>query len=59
MSGFDLQHNLATKQNDVPIIMISALDGAEAQAFAGGAVAFLGKPFDDNSLMEALEAALK
>jgi FixJ family two-component response regulator len=61
MSGFELQHNLAAKQNEVPIIMMSALDRAEIQAhaLANGAVTFLEKPFDDNSLMEALESALK
>lgn len=61
MSGFELQQNLAAKQNEVRIIMISALDGAEAraQALAAGAVAFLGKPFDDTSLMEALASAFK
>ena len=61
MSGLELQHNLAAKQNEVPIIMMSALDRAEIQAhaLANGAVTFLEKPFDDNSLMEAIESALK
>jgi FixJ family two-component response regulator len=61
MSGLELQHNLAVKQNELPIIMMSVLDRAEirAHALANGAVTFLGKPFDDNSLMEALESALK
>ena len=50
--GLELQHNLAAKQNKVPFIMMSALDGAEIQvhALASGAVTLLGKPFDDNSL---------
>jgi CheY-like chemotaxis protein len=52
ISGLELQHNLAAKQNKVPFIMMSALDGAEIQvhALASGAVTLLGKPFDDNSL---------
>jgi FixJ family two-component response regulator len=52
MSGLELQHNLAAKQNEVPIIMMSALDRAEIQvhALASAAVTLLGKPFDDNSL---------
>jgi FixJ family two-component response regulator len=61
MSRLELQHNLAAKQNEVPIIMMSALDRAEIQvhALASGAVTLLGKPFDDNSLMEARDSALK
>ena len=46
MSGLELQHNLAAKQNEVPIIMMSALNRAEIQvhALASAAVTLLGNP---------------
>ncbi len=59
MSGLELQSRLAG--TNVPIIFITAHDEAQArrQAIAGGAVAFIRKPFNDELLIETLNTALR
>ena len=61
MSGFDLQRQLAAVASHLPIIFISAHadDDPQAQALAAGAVAFLYKPFYEEELLNAINAALK
>jgi FixJ family two-component response regulator len=61
MSGLELQECLRAQGHRVPIIFITAFPRANARqrAFDGGAVAFLTKPFEELSLIQALEAATK
>jgi|ERR1700736_5158286 len=61
MSGLDLQRRLADEESRVPIIFISAHDEerSRSQAMKSGAIAFLGKPFDDKGLLELVHSALK
>jgi FixJ family two-component response regulator len=61
MSGFEMDRRLVTKDNRLPIVFISARDEAEVrqEAAKAGAIAFLGKPFDDNALLHAVHTALR
>jgi FixJ family two-component response regulator len=61
MTGLELQAKLAQTETRIPIIFITAYGDARTrmQAMAGGAVAFLEKPFDDDALLESLRAALE
>jgi FixJ family two-component response regulator len=60
MSGLALQQQLTTAQCPIPIIFITAHGDAETRtrALYAGAVAFLDKPFSDEVLLRAVEAAL-
>ena len=60
MSGLELQRQLATANSPMPIIFITAHGDAEtrARALREGAVAFLDKPFSDEVLLRAVQAAL-
>jgi FixJ family two-component response regulator len=60
MSGLELQRQLATAHGPIPIIFITAHGDAEtrARALREGAVAFLDKPFSDEVLLRAVQAAL-
>jgi FixJ family two-component response regulator len=60
MSGIELQDRLIASRDGVPIIFISAHadEEARARALASGAIAFLVKPFSDEALLEAIEAAI-
>lgn len=61
MSGLDLQHQIVTAQWPIPIIFVTshADDGARTRALDAGAVAFLYKPFHEEELLNAIDAALK
>ena len=61
MSGLELQQQLATDRCRTPIVVVSAHDDplSRSQALQGGAVAFLGKPFDDEALLQAVHSAMK
>jgi FixJ family two-component response regulator len=61
MSGFQLERRLAAEPNRMPVVFVSASDEPEIryQAAQSGAVAFLGKPFDDSALLNAVHAALR
>jgi FixJ family two-component response regulator len=62
MSGLDLQRHLALSRRDIPIIFITAHGSDEsvrARALRGGAVAYLIKPFSEDSLLRAVNTALK
>jgi FixJ family two-component response regulator len=60
MSGLDLQQELKSRGQAIPIIFISGQkdEDVRKQAFRQGAVRFLYKPFSDSDLLEAVNAAL-
>jgi FixJ family two-component response regulator len=60
MGGLELQRHLAAENIHTPIIFITAEGGLEvsAEAQGGGGVAFLRKPFSQESLLTALRSAL-
>jgi FixJ family two-component response regulator len=60
MNGFQLQSELAAAGCGIPIIFITAYDDRESRgrAMRAGAVAFLGKPFSDEQLLQALRSAV-
>src|SRR5215469_5339577 len=60
MSGLDLQKELKHRGRAIPIIFITGQKDEEAreQAFRQGAVKFLYKPFSDDDLLDAVNAAL-
>ena len=61
MSGLDLQIRLRDDGFDTPIIFVSAFpeERYRTRALDAGAVAFLSKPFEEQSLVESINAALK
>jgi FixJ family two-component response regulator len=61
MSGLELQQQLATAHYAMPLIFITAHGDADtrARALRAGAVAFLDKPFSDEVLLGAVQAALQ
>ena len=61
MTGPDLQRDLRSERADLPIIFITAYEnaGLRTQALEGGAVAFLYKPFYEEDLLDAINAALR
>jgi FixJ family two-component response regulator len=60
MSGLDLQQELKHRGKEIPIIFITGQkdEDIRKQAFTQGAVKFLCKPFSDNVLLDAVNAAL-
>ena len=61
ISGLELQHQLAATNSHLPIIFITAHENEarRRQALDAGAVAFLYKPFYEEALLDAIDAALK
>jgi FixJ family two-component response regulator len=61
MSGLELQQQLAMADCPMPIIFITAHsdEATRARALRAGAVAFLDKPFTDEVLLRAVDAALQ
>jgi FixJ family two-component response regulator len=61
MSGVELQAHLLTQGYHVPFIFVTAFpdDRVRAQALRAGAICYLTKPFDGDSLVQCLQAALK
>ncbi len=61
MSGLELQARLNAEHCRIPTIFITAHGDEEMrfQALRGGAVEFLPKPFDDELLIESVQAALE
>lgn len=60
-NGLEIQERLATNGNPLPVIFITAHDdiGVQQKALAGGAVAFLRKPVNDELLIKTMHEALK
>ncbi len=60
LSGEGLQDRLRTMKEALPIIVITGHGDVVVRAsmMKKGAVAFLAKPFDDQELLDAIEAAL-
>jgi FixJ family two-component response regulator len=60
LSGLELQERLGAGDCRIPIIFITAFprDSARERAMAAGAVAFLSKPYKEDTLIQALELAL-
>jgi FixJ family two-component response regulator len=60
MNGLELQRHLAAKGFNTPLIFITVYDNEElrGRAVQAGAVAFLGKPYDDEELFRAISVAL-
>lgn len=61
ISGLELQQRLAADGQSIPVIIITAQGDYKTQdeAVAGGAIAFLKKPFKEEVLLAALKSALK
>src|ERR1700686_563792 len=61
MSGLELQAKLNAERCRIPIIFITAHgdEKMRMQALRAGAVEFLAKPFDDETLLESVRVALK
>jgi FixJ family two-component response regulator len=61
MNGLQLQSHLAAEGCRIPIIFITAYDDKESRrrAMQAGAVAFLGKPFSDEQLLQTIRSTLK
>jgi FixJ family two-component response regulator len=61
MSGLELKRQMALGNSHIPIIFITAHedDDRRTQALEAGAVAFLYKPFHEEELLNAINAALK
>ena len=60
MSGIELQVRLRSKGNPVPFVFVTAVhdDSVRDRAMDGGAVCFLTKPFDEDTLIACLGKAL-
>ena len=60
MSGFDIQARTADLGHDVPIVIITGYDTPEARerVLAAGATAYLKKPVDADTLLDAIASAL-
>jgi two-component system response regulator FixJ len=61
MNGFELQQRLITRPRPMPIVFVSAHDDAviRAKSLRAGAVAFLKKPCDNSTLLDALHRAIE
>jgi FixJ family two-component response regulator len=61
LSGLDLQHELAAADLMIPIIFITGHGDIpmSVQAMKAGAVEFLTKPFRDQTLLDAIRAAIQ
>jgi len=60
MSGLDLQNRLIAQGSHIPIIFITAFPEQDirSRAQAAGAIAFLEKPFDGETMINLLRTAL-
>ena len=60
LSGFELQRRLAASDRKPRVIFITAHDEASArdEAQQQGCIAYLRKPFDGNTLLDAIRLAL-
>jgi len=61
LSGLELQRELHDLKSPIPVIFITAHndDQVRATALQQGAAAFLGKPFNDDALLGAIDSAIE
>jgi FixJ family two-component response regulator len=61
LKGLDLQSHLLEAQYATPVIFVTAFptNKARNQALRAGAVAFLSKPFEEESLIGSIETAVE
>ena len=61
LSGFDVKARLAALHEDVPVVFITASDDAalERSVADAGGVTLLRKPFSNDALLDAVDAALR
>ena len=57
LNGLELQSRLVDEGYQIPVIFITAFptSGARQRAMSAGAVAFLSKPFEEESLLQSLQ----
>ncbi len=60
MGGLELMRRLAAEERETPVIVITAQgdDNARDESVKAGAVAFLNKPFKEETLLGAIASAL-
>jgi FixJ family two-component response regulator len=60
MSGIELQHRLLADGDKTPMVFVTSYpeEAVRARALKAGALGFLRKPFDDDSLIDCLNRAL-
>ncbi|MBV9216162.1 MAG: response regulator [Acidobacteria bacterium] len=61
MSGIELQKRLIAENRDISIVFLSAHSerGSREKALAAGAIDFLAKPFNEDSLLKAVKVAIE
>lgn len=61
MNGLDLQRQMGASHHQIPVVFITAHGDEEARcrALKDGAVDYLLKPFSEEALLNAIDAALK
>ena len=61
LSGFDVQARLCAARSDVPVVFITASDdlALDQKALAAGGGTLLRKPFSNDALLAAVDAALR
>jgi len=61
MNGFEVQTRLAKFDPPVPVVIITGHDSEETreQALAGRPMAYLRKPINDQTLLDAIELAIR
>jgi FixJ family two-component response regulator len=61
LSGLELQERLQTQGYRTPVILITAYPDEKHRnrAMSAGAIGFLSKPFEEQSLLECLTIAMK
>ena len=61
LNGLELQERLQAGGYDTPVILITAYPDEKhrSRAMSAGAIGFLSKPFEEQSLLECLSIAMK
>ena len=61
LNGFEVKAKLTAAHGDVPVVFVTASDDAalDKTAVEAGAIALLRKPFSNDALVEAVNAALR
>jgi FixJ family two-component response regulator len=56
LNGLELQRRLQAEGRDIPVVVITAYadEKLREQAFKAGAIAFLPKPFEEGTLLQAV-----